>query len=214
MALPSDLPGGSLRVSPDQFPDPAFDPPAVSGSEEEAVLAGGCFWCVEAVYRQLNGVRDVISGYAGGTADSADYETVCSGTTDHAEAVLVRFDPGQISYGQLLKVFFSVAHDPTQHNRQGPDAGRQYRSAIFCVDEQQKRVAEAYIEQLDRAGVFAAPIVTEVKPLEAFYQAEAYHQDYAARHPAQPYIAYHAAPKVLKLRKYHPDRLRGEDRSS
>jgi peptide-methionine (S)-S-oxide reductase len=208
MALPSDAPGGSLRVPPDQFPDPAIDLPA--SGEQVAVLAGGCFWCVEAVYRQLAGVRDVVSGYAGGTADTADYETVCTGTTNHAEAVLIRFDPGQISYGQLLKVFFSVAHDPTQRNRQGPDVGRQYRSAIFYADEQQKRVAEAYIEQLDRAGVFTAPIVTELKPLEAFYQAEEYHQDYAAQHPAQPYIAYHAVPKVMKLRKYYANRLTGQ----
>src|SRR5205823_5598234 len=145
MPLPSDVPGGSLRVGPDQFPDPAVDvPPSAGGSEQTAVLAGGCFWCVEAVYRQLAGVRDVVSGYAGGTADTADYETVCSGTTNHAEAVLVRFDPGQLSFGQLLKVFFSVAHDPTQRNRQGPDTGRQYRSAIFYADDQQKQVAEAY----------------------------------------------------------------------
>jgi peptide-methionine (S)-S-oxide reductase len=187
------------------FPDPALDvPPAAPGSEQVAVLAGGCFWCVEAVYRQLDGVSAVLSGYSGGTADTADYETVCSGATDHAEAVLIRFDPSRISYGQLLRVFFAVAHDPTQRNRQGPDMGRQYRSAIFYADEQQKRVAEAYIEQLNRAGVFPAPVVTEVRPLEQFYEAEAYHQDYAARHPAQPYIAYHAAPKVGKLKKAFP----------
>ena len=213
MAIPSDVPGGGLQVPLDRFPDPLVDMPAVPGSEPSAVLAGGCFWCVEAVYRQLAGVQDVVSGYAGGTADSADYDSVCSGATNHAEAVLVRFDPARISYGQLLKVFFSVAHDPTQRNRQGPDTGRQYRSAIFHADPDQKRVAEAYIEQLDRAGVFDAPIVTEVKALEAFYEAEAYHQDYAARHPAQPYIAYHAAPKVLKLRKYYADRL-GEEKTS
>jgi peptide-methionine (S)-S-oxide reductase len=211
MSFPSDA-GGGLLVSPDRFPDPAVDAPATTG-EQVAVLAGGCFWCVEAVYRQLDGVRDVLSGYAGGTADTARYETVCGGSTDHAEAVLIRFDPGRISYGQLLKVFFSVAHDPTQRNRQGPDTGRQYRSAIFCADDQQKHVAEAYIEQLNRAGVFRAPIVTEVKPLEQFYQAEAYHQDYAARHPAQPYIAFQAAPKVAKLRAYFPDRVAGAGKS-
>jgi peptide-methionine (S)-S-oxide reductase len=209
MAFPSDVPGGSLRVAPDQFPDPAVDVPASASGEQSAVLAGGCFWCVEAVYRQLAGVLDVVSGYVGGTAKTADYRTVCSGTTNHAEAVLVRFDPTRISFGQLLKVFFSVAHDPTQRNRQGPDTGRQYRSAIFYADEQQKRVADAYIEQLNGAGVFSAPVVTEVQPLEAFYVAEAYHQDYAAQHPAQPYIAYHAAPKVVKLRKYFADRVGG-----
>jgi peptide-methionine (S)-S-oxide reductase len=210
MAFSSDVPGGSLRVSPDQFPDPVIDSPLAPGAEQVAVLAGGCFWCVEWVYRQLAGVRDVVSGYAGGTADTADYQTVCSGATNHAEAVLVRFDPSRISYGQLLKMFFSVAHDPTQLNRQGPDAGRQYRSAIFYGDDEQKRVAEAYIEQLNKAGVFTAPIVTEVRPLDAFYEAEPYHQDYAAQHPNQPYIAYHAAPKVAKLRKYFADRLGSE----
>jgi peptide-methionine (S)-S-oxide reductase len=202
---------GNLRVPPDQVPAPLIDVPAGSAGEQVAVLAGGCFWCVEWVYRQLAGVLDVVSGYAGGTAETADYETVCSGATDHAEAVLVRFDPSRISYGQLLRVFFSVAHDPTQLDRQGPDHGRQYRSAIFYADEQQKRVAEAYIDQLVKAGVFTAPIVTAVKQLEQFYQAEAYHQDYAAQHTGQPYIAYHAAPKVAKLRKYFADRL-GEPR--
>jgi len=195
------------RVAPHQFPDPQLDTAPAPG-EQTAVLAGGCFWCVEAVIKELDGVLAVRSGYAGGTAETADYDTVCSGMTDHAEAIEVRFDPSRVSYGQLLKVFFSVAHDPTQLNRQGADRGRQYRSAIFTTNEEQKRVAEAYIRQLDEAGVLGAPIVTEVAPLETFYEAEAYHQDYAARNPRQPYIAFTAAPKVEKLRKHFGDRLK------
>src|SRR5229473_3162642 len=152
-----DLPGASLTVSPSRFPDPTLDLPA-SGEEQRAVFAGGCFWCVEAVFRQLSGVKTVTSGYSGGSAETADYQTVCGGATDHAEAVSIRFDPAKISYGQLLKVFFSVAHDPTQLNGQGADHGRQYRSAIFYANDQQKRVAEAYIQQLNAAGVFKRPI--------------------------------------------------------
>lgn len=205
MDLSCDIP----RVPPHQFPDPRLDTaPDASAGPQVAVLAGGCFWCVEAVLEQVAGVLDVTSGYAGGTAATADYETVCSGRTDHAEVVQVRFDPARVSYGQLLKLFFSVAHDPTQLDRQGADRGRQYRSAIFTVDEGQKRVAEAYIRQLDEARVFGAPIVTQVVPLEEFYEAEAYHQDYARRHPTQPYIAYTTAPKVEKLRKHFADRLK------
>jgi len=170
------------------------------------VLAGGCFWCVEAVYKDLQGVSSVKSGYAGGSADTADYETVSSGTTNHAESVEVVYDPSKISYGQILKVFFSIAHDPTQLNRQGPDSGRQYRSAIFYGDNEQKRVAEAYIGQLNKGHTFDAPIVTEVVPLEAFYEAETYHQDYAARNPLNPYIAINAQPKVRKLRAYQAAR--------
>lgn len=193
-------------VSPEKFPDPTLDPPTAS---TVAVLAGGCFWCVEAVYKQLPGVTAVASGYAGGSPEDADYETVCSGTTGHAEAVEIRFDPARTSYGQLLKVFFSIAHDPTQRDRQGNDVGRQYRSAVFYADEAQKRVAEAYIAQLDAAKLFDAKIVTEVTPLEKFYPAETYHQDYAARNPANPYIIYTAQPKVRKMREYlesQPDR--------
>jgi peptide-methionine (S)-S-oxide reductase len=194
-------------VSPEQFPDPASDAAPASG-EQVAVLAGGCFWCVEAVYLQLDGVRSVKSGYAGGTADTADYETVCTGRTDHAEAVEIRYDPAKLSYGKLLKVFFSIAHDPTTRDRQGADVGRQYRSAIFYANDEQKRVADAYIKQLDSAKVFDRPIVTEVVPLERFYEAEAYHQNYAARNPGQPYIAYTAAPKVKKVRQYYADQLK------
>jgi peptide-methionine (S)-S-oxide reductase len=192
------------RVSPEDFPDPIIDSAlADKTGQRKAVLAGGCFWCVEAVYRNLGGgVSSVQSGYAGGSAETADYQTVSSGTTDHAEAVEVLYDPSRITYGQVLKVFFSIAHDPTERDRQGPDVGRQYRSAIFYSDEEQKRVAEAYIDQLNKARVFGAPIVTEVGPLKVFFEAETYHQDYAARNPLNPYIVFNAQPKVRKLRSY------------
>ncbi len=196
-------------VSPEQFPDPVIDAAPASG-DATAVLAGGCFWCVEAVYLQLSGVRSVKSGYAGGTADTADYETVCSGTTDHAEAVEIRYDTAKLTYGKLLKVFFSIAHDPTTRDRQGADVGRQYRSAIFYANEEQQRIAGAYIKQLDAAKLFDRPIVTEVVPLERFYEAETYHQNYAARNPNQPYIAFTALPKVKKVRKYYADQLKRE----
>ena len=204
-----DIIGLSRTVSPDAFPDPELDIAAVEASGEAiAVLAGGCFWCVEAVFKELEGVLGVTSGYSGGSAATADYRTVCSGTTDHAEVVQVRYDPSRISYGQLLKVFFSVAHDPTQLNRQGNDRGRQYRSAVFYMDEEQKRVAEAYIRQLNQAGVFNAPIVTRLEPLQAFYEAESHHQNYAVLNPDQPYIAAVAMPKIEKLREYFGDRLK------
>lgn len=195
------------NVSPEAFPDPVSDAAlADKPGEAHAVLAGGCFWCVEAVYKYLDGVSSVKSGYAGGTKETADYETVCTGRTNHAESVEVTYDPSRISYGQILKVFFSIAHDPTQLNRQGPDTGRQYRSAIFYADEEQKRVATSYIEQLNQAHVFDRPIVTEVVPLEAFFEAETYHQDYAARNPLNPYIVFNAQPKVRKLRSYQAAR--------
>jgi len=179
-----------------------------SNDTQSAVLAGGCFWCVEAVYRQLDGVVNVTSGYAGGTKETADYRTVCSGTTNHAEAVRVDYDPTKISYGDLLKVFFSVAHDPTQRDRQGNDVGRQYRSAIFYEDEVQCFFAQAYIHQLNDEHVFSSPIMTTLEPLTGFYEAEPYHQDYAARNPNQPYIAFVALPKVEKVREYYPDKLK------
>jgi peptide-methionine (S)-S-oxide reductase len=191
------------HLSPEDFPDPVVDSTlADKPGQSQVVLAGGCFWCVEAVYKNLDGVSSVKSGYAGGSAETADYQTVSTGGTNHAEAVEVTYDPSRISYGQILKVFFSIAHDPTQLNRQGPDTGRQYRSAIFYADEEQKRVAGAYIRQLDKARVFDTPIVTEVTPLEAFFEAETYHQDYAARNPLNPYIVFNAQPKVRKLRAY------------
>ena len=201
------------HVSPEDFPDPTVDSAlADTSGQSRAVLAGGCFWCVEAVYKNLDGVTSVKSGYAGGTAETADYETVSTGATNHAESVEVVYDPSRISYGQILKVFFAIAHDPTQLNRQGPDTGRQYRSAIFYVDDEQKRVAEAYIDQLNKAHVFDRPIVTEVVPLEAFYQAETYHQDYAAHNPLNPYIVFNAQPKVRKLRAYQQSKERVSNR--
>lgn len=202
-----DLRGASLTVAPDRFPDPQHDLNAHDGGPQAAVLAGGCFWCVEAVLRELDGVLEVTSGYAGGRAEDADYRTVCGGRSGHAEAVQVRFDPRRLSYGQLLKVFFAVAHDPTQRNRQGNDVGTQYRSAIFPADAAQRQVAEDYICQLDGAGVFAAPIVTAIEPLTAFHVAETDHQNYASRNPQQPYIAAVSTPKVEKLRHYFGDRL-------
>ena len=198
----------SLQISPDEFPDPEVDI-APGGGEQSIILAGGCFWCVEAVFAQVEGVTGLTSVYAGGSAETADYETVCTGRTGHAEAVQVRFDPSKLSYGQVLKLFFSVAHDPTTLNRQGADRGTQYRSAIFYKDAEQKRVAEAYIDQLNQAGVFNSKIVTSLEPLETFYVAEEYHQGYAAAHPNQPYIAAVAMPKVQKLRTYFSDRLKG-----
>lgn len=199
----------SCRVPIPNFPDPAVDTPlSEKGSRRSAVFAGGCFWCVEAVFKELQGVESVRSGYAGGTAETANYKTVCSGKTDHAEAIEIVYDPGRVTFGQLLKIHFSIAHDPTQLNRQGNDIGPQYRSAVFYADEEQKRVAEAYIRQLNEGGVFNAPIVTTLEPLKEFFVAEAYHQDYAAQNPAQPYILYVAQPKVEKLREYFGDRLK------
>jgi peptide-methionine (S)-S-oxide reductase len=194
---------------PDGFPDPSTDVAATEG-EQEAVFAGGCFWCVEAVFKPLNGVLEVSSGYAGGSAETADYRAVCSGATEHAEVVRVRFDAGRVTFGDLLRIFFSVAHDPTQLDRQGPDTGHQYRSTIFYTDEEQRRVAAAYIDQLDQAAVFATPIVTTLEPLEGFFEAEAQHQGYADRNPGQPYILFNTAPKISKLRKYYGDRLEND----
>src|SRR5205823_8725918 len=201
------------RVTPEEFPDPVVDTGlADRPGKSRAVLAGGCFWCVEAVYKNLDGVISVKSGYAGGSADTADYETVSTGTNGHAESVEVAYDPSRISYGQILKVFFSIAHDPTQRDRQGGDVGRQYRSAIFHVDEEQKRVAAAYVDQLNQARVFDGAIVTELTPLQAFFEAETYHQDYAARNPLNPYIVFNAQPKVRKLRSYQASREKVRNR--
>jgi peptide-methionine (S)-S-oxide reductase len=192
----------SCRVPIPQFPDPVVDAPlAPEPVQKTAVLAGGCFWCVEAVFKELRGVESVRNGYAGDTPSSANYQTVCSGATNHAEAVEIVYDASQTSFGRLLKIHFSVAHDPTQLNRQGNDAGRQYRSAVFYADEEQRRVAEDYIQQLNETRVFSGPIVTALEPFDAFYAAEDYHQDYAARNPRQPYIMFVANPKVEKLRE-------------
>jgi peptide-methionine (S)-S-oxide reductase len=189
------------------FPDPALDVKAASG-KQTAVLAGGCFWCTEAVFEIIEGVEDVISGYTGDTKDTAKYDVVSTGRTKHAEAILITFDPVKMSYGQLLKIFFSVAHDPTTRDRQGADVGPQYRSAIFYTDEEQKRVAEAYIRQLNGAGVFNKRIVTEVAALDKFYTAEKYHQDYAQRNRSNPYIVNVSDPKVEKLKKLYPGCVR------
>ena len=194
---------GSLAADepPVILPKPALDVPlAKSPGVDTAVFAGGCFWGVEAVYEHVKGVMSVTSGYAGGTTKSPSYDDVSSGQTGHAEAVRVVYDPSQVSYGQLLRVFFSVAHDPTQLNRQGPDRGTQYRSAIFFESDVQKRVASAYITQLTAASAFPKPIVTQVAALGKFNDAEAYHQNYMARHPYQPYIVINDAPKVAHLK--------------
>ena len=175
---------------------------------EIAVLAGGCFWCVEAVFRELRGVLKVESGYCGGTRETADYQQVCTGRTDHAEAVRISYDRRQIRYEDLLMVFFSIAHDPTQKDRQGNDRGRQYRSAIFYNDERQQAAATTLIAQLTRDQVFKNPIVTEIVPASPFYPAEAYHNNYAAFHPDQPYVVHVATPKVTKLRRYFTHMLR------
>jgi peptide-methionine (S)-S-oxide reductase len=188
------------------IPKPTFDASlAANASEQTAVVSGGCFWGIQAVFQHVKGVKSAVSGYSGGAANTAEYETVSTGKTGHAESVKITFDPAQISYGQLLQVFFSVAHDPTELNRQGPDTGSQYRSVIFYASEEQKNIAEAYISQLELAKSFARPIVTQVSPLNAFYPAEAYHQNYAALHPDNPYIATYDAPKVEHLRQQFPD---------
>ena len=188
------------------IPDPAVDAPlAQAKGEQTTVLAGGCFWGIQAVFKHVKGVISATAGYSGGQASTAHYEMVSTGKTGHAESVQVIYDPSQISYGQVLKVFFSVAHDPTELNRQGPDTGTQYRSAIFYANEDQKRIAEAYIDQINQAKVFAGPIVTQVVALNSFYKAEAYHQDYAIHHPDEPYIVINDLPKVANLRKQFPN---------
>lgn len=190
-------------------PPPAMDEPAGEVTSEVAVLAGGCFWGVQGVFQHVKGVTSAVSGYAGGTADTADYHTVSTGSTGHAESVQVTFDPRQISYGKLLQIYFSVAHDPTQLNYQGPDFGTQYRSAIFPANDKQAEVARAYIAQLDAAKVFPKPIVTKTDPA-AFYPAEAYHQDYLTLNPMNPYIAFNDIPKVEALARLFPDLYRDD----
>ncbi|MFB3922198.1 MAG: peptide-methionine (S)-S-oxide reductase MsrA [Terriglobia bacterium] len=177
--------------------------PATAG-QQAAVLAGGCFWGVDAVFKHVKGVTSVVSGYSGGSGATAEYESVSNGRTGHAESVKILYDPSQVRYSDLLRIFFSVATDPTQLNRQGPDIGRQYRSVIFYTDENQKQIAQAYIEQLNRAGVFSKPIVTEVVPFKAFYPAEAYHQNFLERHPDYPYIVFNDLPKLRDLQKEFP----------
>ncbi len=191
-----------------KFPDAALDPKPAAAGTQTAVLAGGCFWGVEAVFERLEGVSNVVSGFAGGSKCTAHYEVVSTGTTGHAESVQITYDPAKISYGTLLKVFFAVAHDPTDLNRQGPDEGTQYRSSIFFSTPDQKAVAEAYIRQLAAAKVFGKPIVTKVVPLEGFYAAEEYHQHFLDRNPNYPYIVYNDLPKLDHLKKEFPELLK------
>src|SRR5262245_61196477 len=200
------LPSGQAAAT---FPSPAVDDPlASSSSKATAVLAGGCFWGVEAVFEHVKGVTDAVSGYSGGRAGSASYELVESGSTGHAESVQITFDPSQVSYGTLLRIFFVVAHNPTELNRQGPDVGPQYRSVVFYANPRQQMIAERFIAQLGDVHQFSRPIVTQVVPLTAFYPAEAYHQDYAFNHPTAPYIVINDRPKVYELKREYSDLYR------
>ena len=193
------------------IPSPVVDSARSSGSgQQTAVIAGGCFWGIQAVFQHVKGVTSATSGYSGGEAKTAQYEVVSTGETGHAESVKITYDPSQVTYGELLRVFFSVAHDPTELNRQGPDDGTQYRSVIFYGNDEQKKIAEAYIAQLDKAKVFPRAIVTQVVPLKAFYPAEAFHQDYAKNHPGDMYIVFNDAPKVAHLREQFPNLYTGK----
>jgi peptide-methionine (S)-S-oxide reductase len=203
------LTSNHTQASASALPAPALDDTLASTpGQQTIVLSGGCFWGIQAVFEHVKGVTTATAGYAGGTAATADYETVSSGDTGHAESVKVVYDPSKITLGQILRVFFSVAHDPTQLNRQGPDFGKQYRSAIFYTNENQKKIAEAYIKQLNQAKVFSDPIVTQLNSNSGFYAAEDYHQDYATKHPENPYILFNDAPKVEHLRQQFPDLYR------
>jgi peptide-methionine (S)-S-oxide reductase len=199
------LTSGASRTSEGPVATPSFDAQVAGATEDTAVFAGGCFWGVDAVYKHVKGVKRVVSGYAGGDVANPSYEQVSTGNTGNAESVQVIYDPSQVSYGKLLQIFFSVAHDPTQLNRQGPDVGTQYRSAIFYNNAQQQQVAESYIKQLTAAKTFSRPIVTQVAKLHGFYPAEAYHQNYLAEHPNQPYIVINDQPKIAALKKQFPD---------
>lgn len=191
------------------IPPPALDLPA-SVDLQTAVFAGGCFWGVQGVFQHVQGVKNAVSGYDGGAAGTAQYESVSAGNTGHAEAVSVTFDPSKISYGKLLQIYFSVAHNPTELNRQGPDTGTQYRSAIFALDAEQQNVAQAYITQLDAAKAFDKPIVTTIERGKTFYPAEAYHQDFLSENPSYPYIVINDLPKVAQLKKLFPEQYRAE----
>lgn len=191
------------------FPKPALDQPvATTKGKEVAVISGGCFWGIQAVYEHTKGVISATSGYAGGTAETAQYEIVSTGKTDHAESVKIVFDPSQITYGQILMIFFSVAHNPTELNKQGPDWGTQYRSSIFYANSEQKKIAEAYIQQLNAAKVYSSKIMTQVVPLNGFFPAEGYHQDYLKHHPDNPYIVINDLPKLQNLKKEFPELYR------
>ncbi|NJL84840.1 MAG: peptide-methionine (S)-S-oxide reductase MsrA [Leptolyngbyaceae cyanobacterium SM1_1_3] len=197
---------GHVPATAAAFPEAAVDVRvASSSSEQTAVFAGGCFWGMEGVFEHLKGVSEVVSGYAGGNAESAHYDEVSSGATSHAESVKITYDPAQISYGELLKVYFAVAHDPTQLNRQGPDRGTQYRSAIFFANNEQKQVTQAYIAQLEQAQIFDHPIVTQLTPLDSFYAAEDYHQDFITRNPYNPYVVVHDLPQIAQLQAQFPE---------
>lgn len=204
LAIGACAPAASGDEAPRLAPAAAVDVPAGGSTRQTAVFAGGCFWGVEGVFERVRGVVSVRSGYAGGSAADADYGRVSSGRTGHAEAVEIVYDPRVVTYGQLLRIFFSVVHDPTQLNRQGPDHGPQYRSHIFTLDDDQGRAARAYIAQLDAAGVYPSPIVTRVDPLPRFYPAEAYHQNFMAENPRHPYIVMHDAPKIAALERFFP----------
>lgn len=197
--------GAASRPLPAPAPAPIVEVAATTATDDTAVFAGGCFWGIEAVFEHVKGVKSAVSGYAGGNLGSPSYEQVSTGDTGHAESVQVIYDPAQVSYGKLLQIFFSVAHDPTQLNRQGPDRGTQYRSEIFYNNAQQQQIAESYIKQLTAAKTFSRPIVTRVEKLRAFFPAEAYHQDYLEHHPNQPYIVINDQPKVAALKKQFPD---------
>ena len=210
--------GFCITLSTDAFsaelnlplPAPLVDNPKSSGPLQTAVIAGGCFWGIQGVFEHVRGVTKVLSGYSGGEKSTAEYETVSTGRTGHAESVQIVFDPKEVSYGELLRVYFSVAHDPTELNRQGPDIGTQYRSNIFFSDETQKKIAEAYIAQLGKAGVFGRPIATRVDPLKGFYAAEDYHQDFLIKNPRWPYIVKFDIPKIQSLQKVFPTYYRGQ----
>ena len=207
ISVPMDAVSAEVNIA---IPAPLVDNPKASGPLQTAVLAGGCFWGVQGVFEHMGGVMKVLSGYSGGEKATAQYEIVSSGRTGHAESVQIVFDPKEVSYGELLQVYFSVAHDPTELNRQGPDTGTQYRSDIFYADDSQKRIAQAYIAQLDKARIFRSAIVTRVDPLKGFYPAEDYHQDFLIKNPQFPYIVVNDIPKIQNLKKVFPAYYRGQ----
>ncbi len=197
---------GMANLQAAMVPNPETDAPMVAAkTQATAVLAGGCFWGVEGVFEHVKGVTDVVSGFAGGDKSTANYDTVSTGTTGHAESVKITYDPAQLTYGQILKIYFAVAHDPTELNRQGPDSGTQYRSAIFYSNDEQKKIAESYIKQLDAAHVFHGRIVTQVVPLKGFYRAEEHHQHFLQKNPDYPYIVFNDMPKIRALQKQFPE---------
>ncbi len=203
---PLPPPGASARAA--ELPDPALDPGRQPGAERTALLAGGCFWGLEAIFEEIRGVSRVQTGYAGGSRETANYTQVSTGRSGHAEGIRITYDPAEVSYGELLKVFFAVAHDPTQLNRQGPDVGEQYRSAIFTADPQLQQLARAYIEQLGASGSFAQPIVTTIEASDSFFPAEPYHQDFVRRNPRHPYVVIHDLPKLQQFRSSFPELLK------